>query len=324
MEIRNIKKICASALAGMLCISSFITPVSAQDISPYTPFPIAFQQDDLSGAELQRTSYLPSYPNWCDYPWNRGSETDNTVGKAACSLFSTINNVYYHTGIMIDPTVVAQYALEKGYRRAGVQGVAIDYFPAFAKDFGSEYGMTFCGGTTSAETALAHVRSGGSACANIYYHWVTIADYDEENDLYLVLDSSQSNARCDNIEWTDRQNGVTWLTADILLKTGAYRTYGIDGRYSALYTFDYTFTAETGDADSNGKVDIADASVILTCYSNESAGIEPPPFHAHPVRNQLGQTAADINGDAVIDIDDATAILEKYACSASGITSSEE
>lgn len=323
MHFNKNKILSAAAAVSISFVSLLNMPHKAQAISPSTPFPIAFQQDEYSGAEYQRLSYLPEYSNWCDYPWNRGTETGNTVGKAACSLFSTINNVYYHTGIMIDPTIVAQYALEKKYRRAGVEGVAVGYFSAFAKDFGSEYGMSFCGGTTSAEKVLAHVRSGGSTSTNIYGHWVTIADYDEVNDLYLILDSSQTNARCNNISWTDRENGVTWLPESILKATGAYRTYGINGRYSALYTFDYTFTAEMGDTDCNGIVDTADASIILERYASESAGMEPMPFHPHPTRNQLCSSVADINGDAVINIDDAAVILEKYALNASGALQQE-
>lgn len=323
MRSNKIKMLSAAVALSISFTSFLMLPSAAHALSPYTPFPIAFQQDEQSGAEVQRMSFLPEFPNWCDYPWNRGTETGNTVGKAACSLFSVINNVYYNTGVVIDPTVVAQYALDNGYRTPGYDGVILNFFPAFAKDFGGEFGMTFCGGTSSAQTVLSHVRSGGSASTNIYGHWITIADYDEENDLYLIFDSSQTNARCENITWTDRENGIAWLSPDILLATGAYRTYGINGRYSALYSFDYTFTSEMGDADGNGSIGIGDATSVLTHYAFESAGMEPPPYHAHPTRNELCRTAADINGDSVINIDDATAILEIYAENASGALSAE-
>lgn len=322
--MQNIKKLFVSAAAGIISLSALIMPVSAQNISADMPFPIAIQQDEKSGAEFQRNAYLPAFARWCDYPWNRGNETDNTVGMAACALFSTINNVYYHTGEVIEPVVVAQYALDKGFRRVGVEGVALDYFSAFPKDFGSEFGMVCCGGTSSAQTALAHVRNGGSTSSNVYGHWVTIADYDEENDLYLVLDSAQTCKRCENIQWTDRENGVAWLPPDVLLQKGASGNYGIEGRYSVLYTFDYEFKAEMGDANSDERVDIADASLILSIYSFSASGIEPPRCHAHPARNQLGQTAADINGDLIIDIDDATIVLEKYAAEAAGISSAHQ
>lgn len=85
--MQNIKKLLAAAAAGIISLSGFIMPVSAQDISADMPFPIAIQQDEKSGAEVQRNAYLPAFERWCDYPWNRGNETDNTVGLAACGLF---------------------------------------------------------------------------------------------------------------------------------------------------------------------------------------------------------------------------------------------
>lgn len=124
-RMKRIAALCASAIAAA---SVVLFPMKTEAISSYMPFPIALQQNEESGAEIQRNSYLPEFDNWCDYPWNRGTEKNNTVGKAACSLFSVINNVYYHTGKIIAPTVLAQYALDKGYRRVGYDGVVLDFF----------------------------------------------------------------------------------------------------------------------------------------------------------------------------------------------------
>lgn len=97
---------------SLLCIlslwSSFSLSASAEDT---IPFPIAWQQSEGSGAEEQRLAYLPEVDNWCDYPWNRGTETGNTVGQAGCSLLSIINAVYYRTGTFLHPTKLAQFAL---------------------------------------------------------------------------------------------------------------------------------------------------------------------------------------------------------------------
>lgn len=315
-RMKRIAALCASAIAAA---SVVLFPMKTEAISSYMPFPIALQQNEESGAEIQRNSYLPEFDNWCDYPWNRGTEKNNTVGKAACSLFSVINNVYYHTGKIIAPTVLAQYALDKGYRRVGYDGVVLDFFPAFVQNFGSEYGMGYHGWTTSAENALAHVRNGGSTSSNIYGHWITIVDYDAESDLYLILDSAQACARCENITWTDRENGIAWLSSSELLQKAKSGNYGLSGVVNMLFSFDYTFTAQMGDANGSGEIDMSDATIILSQYAYDIAGLESFPYHPHPSQNELCAMAADVDGDSCISIDDATIVLQMYADRMAGI-----
>ena len=122
---------CAAAGMSMLIIGTSHLSVQAAELN--TPFPIAWQQSEDAGADIQRSNYLPEEESWCNYPWNRGSETNNTIGLAGCSLLSVVNSVYYKTGQFINPTVLADDALEKSYRRPGVSGVALDFFPGFAQ-----------------------------------------------------------------------------------------------------------------------------------------------------------------------------------------------
>ena len=172
---------------SLLCMlslwSSFSLSASAEDT---IPFPIAWQQSEGSGAEEQRLAYLPEVDNWCDYPWNRGTETGNTVGQAGCSLLSIVNAVYYRTGTFLHPAELAQFALDNGYRIPGVDGAAMGFFPAVAQA-AEESHMTFAGWTTQAATVLAHLRNGGTASANIAGHWIALVDYDVTTDQYLML-----------------------------------------------------------------------------------------------------------------------------------------
>lgn len=309
------KKLTAAVLTIAASVSMISIPAGA--LSPDTPFPIAWQQGERSGAERQRTAYINDAESWCHYPWNRGTETGNTVGKAGCSLLSVVNGVFYHTGRFVSPVMLADYTLENGYRVVGEDGVVEDFFEAFVIDFGEEYGMSYEGYTKSAEETLSHVREGGAASSNIYGHWVSIADYDEENDLYLLLDSSQLSTRCDNLEWTDRLNGVTWLPAETFLEAGKSGYYGIEGRYSALFSFDYTFTAELLDADGSGDIGLDDASAVLSYYAKTAAGFEDVKLHPHPTQNKVCVLAADADKNGVINIDDASRILTRYALAAS-------
>lgn len=287
-----------------------------------TPFPIAWQQSEEAGADLQREAYLPQEASWCNYPWNRGSETDNTIGLAGCSMLSVVNSVYHKTGQFLNPTILADFTLENGYRIPGVAGATLDFFPAFAGTYGDTYSVSFVQGTSNASTVLEHIRSGGTSCSNIYGHWIAIVEYDAETDRYLILDSSQTSQRVSSITWTDKENGIAWLTPEELLAEGKSGTYGIGKRYSALFTFDYTFTADTGDADGNGTVDVSDACTVLTHCASNAVGKEPPAMHPHPSQNDACLRAADVNADGSIMIEDAISLLNYYAKRSAGLDAS--
>lgn len=265
---------------SLLCMlslwSSFSLSASAEDT---IPFPIAWQQSEGGGAEEQRLAYLPEVDNWCDYPWNRGTETGNTVGQAGCSLLSIVNAVYYRTGSFLHPAKLAQFALDNGYRIPGVDGAAMGFFPAVAQAYAEESHMTFTGWTTQAAKVLAHLRNGGTASANIAGHWIALVDYDVTTDQYLMLDSSQISSRAEHIAWTDRENGVAWLSEAVLLENGRNGYYGINNRYSALYTFDDPYTLGDvnqdgvgADIDGDGVVTVQDATAILSYYAQQAAG----------------------------------------------------
>ena len=85
-------------------------------------------------------------------------------------------------------------------------------------------------------------------------------------------------------------------------------TYG--RKFAAL---DEMSAAETGDIDSNGTVDISDATAVLSMYAESAAGI------SSAIYTSAASDPADINGDGSIDISDATAILIYYTQNAAGL-----
>lgn len=319
---------CKKINRSVFCIwlSILLVFVSLQSFSVSAaetiPSPIAWQQSEEAGAEIQRERYLPEEENWCDYPWNRGTETGNTVGLAGCSLLSVVNTIYYKTGQFINPGVLAQFALDNGYRVVGTDGVTTGFFSAVAKTYGASYGnMTFSQLTSSATTALAFVRNGGTVCSNIVGHWIAIVDYNADTDQYLVLDSSQTSARASNIVWTDRENGVAWLSSAELSATGKSGYYGINGRCSALYTFEVAETAETclrGDANGDNQISVEDACTVLEYYANESAGLDMV-LNEDPTQHAARFTAADVDQNGTLTIEDAVAILTYYAMQCAGL-----
>ena len=194
------------------------------------------------------------------------------------------------------------------------------FFPAVAQA-AEESHMTFAGWTTQAAAVLEHLRNGGTASANIAGHWIALVDYDVTTDQYLMLDSSQISSRAEHIDWTDRKKGVAWLPEAVLLENGRNGYYGINNRYSALYTFDDPYTL--GDVNQDDVISVEDARLALQYYASTAAGLD---FRLHPkiVTHNAGISAADIDGDGLVTVQDATAILSYYAQQASGAEPSWE
>jgi hypothetical protein len=165
------------------------------------------------------------------------------------------------------------------------------------------------------------VRNGGTVCSNIVGHWIAIVDYNADTDRYLVLDSSQTSVRASNIVWTDRENGVAWLSSAELSATGKSGYYGINGRCSALYTFEIAETAETclrGDANGDNQISVEDACTVLEYYANESAGLDMV-LNEDPTQHAARFTAADVDQNGTLTIEDAVAILTYYAMQCAGL-----
>ncbi|MDE6021279.1 MAG: hypothetical protein K2H01_09850 [Ruminococcus sp.] len=72
--------------------------------------------------------------------------------------------------------------------------------------------------------------------------------------------------------------------------------------------------SNAGDVDGNGKIDIADATAVLTIYAKQAAGISVDEF------TKSQKNAADINKDDKVDIADATEILSIYSKNAAGLS----
>ncbi len=69
-------------------------------------------------------------------------------------------------------------------------------------------------------------------------------------------------------------------------------------------------TVLTGDVDADGKVNLADASLILSYYSNASAGLE----------TNVDKERADVDSDGKVQLSDASYILMYYSKFAAGMS----
>lgn len=98
---------------------------------------------------------------------------------------------------------------------------------------------------------------------------------------------------------------------------------GVKGSSAEIYAAENGFnfveinnsaSTDTGDLNGDGKIDISDATIVLTMYANIAAGTD--------VSDESILKAADIDGDGLITLTDATHILTYYAHTAAGIETS--
>ena len=102
------------------------------------------------------------------------------------------------------------------------------------------------------------------------------------------------------------------VEAPVLLQENSSETDGVRSVYQALEF--QQVSALTGDANEDGMVDIADASIALSVYAKRAAGLTIDEY------SEAQLNAADVNGSSVVDIADASAILSYYAQNAAGLT----
>ena len=96
---------------------------------------------------------------------------------------------------------------------------------------------------------------------------------------------------------------------------GTYTITLTDGTEIRLQGDDYTGdTVIRGDASLDGAVSIDDATIALSVYAMQAAGLSIERYSA------VQQSAADADADSTVTITDATAILVYYARGAAGLT----
>ena len=91
-----------------------------------------------------------------------------------------------------------------------------------------------------------------------------------------------------------------------------------DGTYETIIAESEEDNTVTGDVNGDGTVNISDATLVLTLYASDAAGIVIDGV------TEEQRLAADINGDGSVTISDATAILTYYSETAAGLDPSWE
>lgn len=128
-------------------------------------------------------------PDWGkqDYGQVQG-EYSGKMAAAGCAAVAMTNMTYALTGQFMDPMTVADFAVEHHYRIIG-SGTEDEVFQAAAQELGEAYGFRFVTRCYSTSEMRNFLQKGCVAISYVPGHYVTVADYKEEDKTYLVLDS---------------------------------------------------------------------------------------------------------------------------------------
>lgn len=139
-------------------------------------------------------NFLQYDPDWAKKDYGNVQDYSGKMAAAGCGVVAITNAVYALNGQFIDPMLLADYAVEKNYRIIG-SGTDDEVFKGAADQFGDAYGFHFIKRTYDIRQVKKYLDAGCVAISHVPGHYVTIADYKEKNEKYLVLDSHPIPAR---------------------------------------------------------------------------------------------------------------------------------
>lgn len=177
----------------------------------------------ISGKNVNPYRNFVQYdPDWSRENYGNVKDYSGKMAAAGCGVVAITNAVYALNGQFIDPMLLADFAVEKEYRIIG-SGTDDGVFKAAAKEFGAAYDFYYIKTTYDTFEMRDYLKQGCVAISHVPGHYVTVADYKEKNEKYLVLDSHPIPARPttafgDWFQWERLETGG--------LATSGYYIYG--------------------------------------------------------------------------------------------------
>ncbi|MDO4555081.1 MAG: hypothetical protein Q4B70_08070 [Lachnospiraceae bacterium] len=133
-------------------------------------------------------NFLQYDPDWSRKDYGNVDDYSGKMASAGCGVVAITNAVYALNGQFIDPMLLADYAVEKNYRIIG-SGTDDGIFKAAAQMFGKAYNFNYLGRCYDIFQVQRYLKAGCVAISHVPGHYVTVADYKDKNEKYLVLDS---------------------------------------------------------------------------------------------------------------------------------------
>lgn len=182
----------------------------------------ASYQDKTPQPTREAVAFQQTDSKWRNHPYGY-SNTAGTqrayIGKggggdfgSGCGILAFTNSVYYLNEQFIDPVTLADWSVANGYRVNGI-GTSHGLYPAYIKNYGSKYGISYAGKTSSYTSLRNHLLSGGTAVAAATGHLMAVVDYNPTTKQYLILDSAASSSRL------TQNGGCAWVTESQIKNT---------------------------------------------------------------------------------------------------------
>ena len=171
------------------------------------------------------TVYKQSGQQWSSYKYGwyydkNGKKITATIGSSGCGVVSLTNAVKYLNGNFINPTIIAKYSLDNGYRINNV-GTSHGLYKSFCNNRGNSYNIKYVGYTSEYSKLKNYLVKGNVAIINIPNHIMACVAY--SNGKYLVLDSSPNSNR-------GTSNGYAWKTEKEMKNMGVNNEFYIIGK----------------------------------------------------------------------------------------------
>lgn len=139
-------------------------------------------------------NFLQYDADWGKKDYGNVSDYSGKMAAAGCGAVVITNAIYALNGQFVDPMLMADLAVEKGYRMIGL-GTDNGIFEAAAETYGDAYDFHFVKKSYNIFEVKRYLQKGCVAISHVPGHYVSIVDYKEKNEKYLVLDSHPIPAR---------------------------------------------------------------------------------------------------------------------------------
>lgn len=160
--------------------------------------------NDNVNSQNSITVFSQTDSRWANVSYGKGPGGSRaTLTQAGCGILSYVNAVYYMTGNFIQPSELAAWSVNNGYRINGV-GTSLGLYEAYANAYGTVYGFKYSGSVNRISAARSHLQGGGTAIISVPDHLMALVTYSDGK--YLILDSYKSSNR------GTYQTGYRWLT----------------------------------------------------------------------------------------------------------------
>ena len=258
MKRRLLKRLCCAA-AAFTAAAAGMRPAAAAEGRLYNQFD----------------------PYWDTVIMHSITGTESSMYTSACGVYSFCNAIYGLNSTEIDAIEFAEWAAGTGGYRPGNGGTyATILYPKLEAAWGERAHFKMLGyydGGIRSTRLMNHLKSGGVAVIHVYNHFMAVTGYDEENDLYHVIESACSTAR--GLE------GDSWVTAEklsegrtksdwyaLLQNTKAPEYSGVvtDHLHSASELSEFLLVSDIKGDFALG-INDADGNRLETCYSRRAA-----------------------------------------------------